>query len=253
MTSKNIITKKDEVIIRTANARDMYGKYLAKPVRRCWIEDFVDEDCGEVVSIERFEVVANAGTFLDNDIIPQIMFYIEAEDVKEVIVSNQKREAVFVKDQFTSVWNVTIEVNQKKVKLFLYAYSASMAIEVAKDFVELNYSGLCKILQVKEFGSYIMIEDTLQKTEEKDSGKKYYKIETKIISDENIHYYNFIVHSTDVDASMIVINNWLSKFLLDNKSKSLPDFTTITESAAVIPCTHIIEKEFSEAYIEEVQ
>lgn len=247
----SFVTKKDEIITNTVDPTEMYGKYLAKPLKRGWIEDFVDEDTGEVVSIERSEIIAEAGRFLDNDIIPQIIFHIESGDVKEVVVSNQRREARFVKG-YSAVWSVTVEVNRKKVKLLLYANSADMAIEAAKDFVELNYSGYCRMVQIKEFGSYIMIADTLKKDEENDSGKKYYKIETKVVQEENEGYHNFIVLATDVDASMIAINNWLSKNLLDEESNTLSDFTTTIESAVAIPCTHIIEKEFSDAYSEEL-
>lgn len=255
MTSKNVVTKKDEIIISTVDPTEMVGKYLAKPVMRGWTEDFVDEDTGEVVTIERNEIICAVGTYLDNDVIPQIIFHIEAGDVKEVVTSNQKREARFVRNNFSHVWSVTVQVGKKKVKLLLYANSVDMALEVAKDYVELNYSGLCHTLQVKEFGSYIMIEDTLKKDDENenesDSGKKFYKIEAKVIQDDNAHYHNFIVLSTDVDASMIVINNWLSKALYDKENNTLTDFTTVIESAVVIPCNHIIDKEFSEAYLEE--
>jgi DNA-directed RNA polymerase subunit beta len=41
------------------------GKKLAARVLRTWVEDFVDEDSGEVVSIERNEVVLERDTFLD--------------------------------------------------------------------------------------------------------------------------------------------------------------------------------------------
>ncbi len=42
----------------------MLGKRLAARVLRTWVEDFVDEDTGEVVSIERNEVVLERDTVL---------------------------------------------------------------------------------------------------------------------------------------------------------------------------------------------
>ena len=40
------------------------GKRLAARVLRTWVEDFVDEDTGEVVSIERNEVVLERDAYL---------------------------------------------------------------------------------------------------------------------------------------------------------------------------------------------
>ncbi|MBM3429407.1 MAG: DNA-directed RNA polymerase subunit beta, partial [Bacteroidetes bacterium] len=47
----------DEVKINKANMKKLVGRRLAARVLKTWIEDFVDEDTGEVVSIERNEVI----------------------------------------------------------------------------------------------------------------------------------------------------------------------------------------------------
>jgi DNA-directed RNA polymerase subunit beta len=58
------------------------GKRLAARVLRTWVEDFVDEDTGEVVSIERNEIVLERDTVLDDDAVTMI-----AEmDVKSVFI-----------------------------------------------------------------------------------------------------------------------------------------------------------------------
>ena len=43
------------------------GRKLAARVLRTWVEDFVDEDTGEVVSIERNEVVLDRETVIENE------------------------------------------------------------------------------------------------------------------------------------------------------------------------------------------
>src|SRR6187200_357350 len=48
------------------------GKKLAARVLRTWVEDFVDEDTGEVVSIERNEIVMERDTVLDEEAITTI-------------------------------------------------------------------------------------------------------------------------------------------------------------------------------------
>jgi len=47
----------DEVKISKAGIKKLVGRKLAARVLKTWIEDFVDEDTGEVVSIERNEVI----------------------------------------------------------------------------------------------------------------------------------------------------------------------------------------------------
>jgi DNA-directed RNA polymerase subunit beta len=62
------------------------GKRLAARVLRTWVEDFVDEDTGEVVSIERNEVVLERDTVLDAEAVDLI-----AEmDVKGVFIQKEE-------------------------------------------------------------------------------------------------------------------------------------------------------------------
>ena len=49
------------------------GRKLAARVLNTWHEDFVDEDTGEVVSIERNEIVLDRDTILDKENIEEIL------------------------------------------------------------------------------------------------------------------------------------------------------------------------------------
>ena len=53
----------------------------------------MDDDTGEVVTIERNEILFERGKYIDNDLATEINFYLQSEDVKEVEVSNQRRLA----------------------------------------------------------------------------------------------------------------------------------------------------------------
>jgi len=55
----------DEVKVTKANLKNAVGRRLAARVLRTWIEDFVDEDTGEVVSIERNEVLIDRETVIE--------------------------------------------------------------------------------------------------------------------------------------------------------------------------------------------
>ena len=54
----------DEVKVTKANLKKAVGRMLAARVLSTWVEDFVDEDTGEVVSIERNNVIVDRETVL---------------------------------------------------------------------------------------------------------------------------------------------------------------------------------------------
>ena len=62
------------------------GKRLAARVLRTWVEDFVDEDTGEVVSIERNEIVLERDSVLDEANIAQIL----EMDVKSIFIQKEE-------------------------------------------------------------------------------------------------------------------------------------------------------------------
>ena len=57
----------EEIKVSKANLKKFYGRKLAARVLNTWHEDFVDEDTGEVVSIERNEIVLDRDTEVDKD------------------------------------------------------------------------------------------------------------------------------------------------------------------------------------------
>ena len=62
----------DEVKADKKTLSKYTGKRLAARVLKTWVEDFVDEDTGEVVSIERNEIVLERDTILDEEAISLI-------------------------------------------------------------------------------------------------------------------------------------------------------------------------------------
>ena len=63
----------DEITVDAEALQPHVGRKLAARVLRTWVEDFVDEDTGEVVSIERNEIVMERDTVLDEDGIDTIV------------------------------------------------------------------------------------------------------------------------------------------------------------------------------------
>ena len=63
----------EEIKVSKAGLKKVLGRKLAARVLNTWHEDFVDEDTGEVVSIERNEIVLDRDTIIDKDNIEQIL------------------------------------------------------------------------------------------------------------------------------------------------------------------------------------
>ena len=57
----------EEHKVSKTNIKKLVGRKLAARVLKTWVEDFVDEDTGEVVSIERNEVILDRETVIEND------------------------------------------------------------------------------------------------------------------------------------------------------------------------------------------
>ena len=63
----------EDVKVNKTNLKRVLGRKLAARVLKTWIEDFVDEDTGEVVSIERNEVIIDRETVLEEVHIDEIL------------------------------------------------------------------------------------------------------------------------------------------------------------------------------------
>ena len=63
----------EEIKVNKTNLKKAVGRKLAARVLRAWSEDFVDEDTGEVVSIERNEVIVDRDTELQEENIAEII------------------------------------------------------------------------------------------------------------------------------------------------------------------------------------
>lgn len=75
----------EEIKVSIAGLKKVLGRKLAARVLNTWHEDFVDEDTGEVVSIERNEIILDRDTVLEKDHLNQIL---EA-DVKTILLHKE--------------------------------------------------------------------------------------------------------------------------------------------------------------------
>ena len=63
----------EEIKVTKTGLKRVLGRKLAARVLKTWHEDFVDEDTGEVISIERNEIIIDRDTILDKNHIDEIL------------------------------------------------------------------------------------------------------------------------------------------------------------------------------------
>ena len=80
----------EEVKVNRNNLKKVLGKQLAARVVETWTEDFVDEDTGEVVSMERTEVVIERDVELTEEHIEKILEL----DVKSILIKNEDKDGI---------------------------------------------------------------------------------------------------------------------------------------------------------------
>ncbi len=87
----------DEIKVSKAGLKRVLGRRLAAKVLRSWVEDFVDEDTGEVVSIERTEVIVDREVVLESSHIQDII----DSGTKTIILHKEEHEA----NDFSIIFN----------------------------------------------------------------------------------------------------------------------------------------------------
>lgn len=242
-------TKHEENIKTTSEISEMKGFYLAERLFRKWTEDFVDEDNGEVVTIERREIILEKGTLLDVNNLTEINFLLQSGDITEVSVSDQKRECK-IHIRYVSLWAVNIDLSGKGKNIYLYANSIDTAIKVASDYAEQAYKGYYSIKGAKEIGyGNLLTQEVEEETEDEDEKEdEVYKIEIEITEKDEASKNIFILKACDAENAKSKVGSYIT-FLRVKEEKEV-DFELKIISAKTIPCNYIIEPEFSKKYIE---
>lgn len=270
MKSK-ISTKQQEKRLRTRNVRDMIGNYLSASAVKTWKEDFIDEDTGEIVSIERHEVIFPKGTKIDADLAARIQFCIESGEIEDVEVSNQCRQAVEQNLNDLYPWKVRARIDSKNYSFILQAQNVRSAVSVATDYIELNYVNSFWIVGAQLVPGMIIIDNLKKSTHVSDADndqdkddEKYYKIDADVSilekgdnDDSNSIRYTFLVKAKNVDVAKEIINAWIARAEAEKAEKEGEDYNrqAIVSITAASPysCDNVISRDFCMAYKEEKQ
>ena len=93
----DIFNLADEVKVSKTGLKKIVGRKLAARVLKSWVEDFVDEDTGEVVSIERNEVILDRETVIE----PEHIDLILESGVKTIIIHKDDVDS----SEFSIIYN----------------------------------------------------------------------------------------------------------------------------------------------------
>ncbi|HRZ21610.1 MAG TPA: DNA-directed RNA polymerase subunit beta, partial [Bacteroidales bacterium] len=104
-----------EIMVSRSALKKYIGRRLAARVVRAWIEDFVDEDTGEVVSIERTEVIIERETVLENKHVDQI---IDA-GIKTILLHKEEGDSIDFSIIFNTLQKDTANSEKEAVE-FIY-------------------------------------------------------------------------------------------------------------------------------------
>ncbi len=93
----DIFNLADEIKVSKTGLKKVVGRKLAARVLKSWVEDFVDEDTGEVVSIERNEVILDRETIIE----PEHIDLILESGVKTIILHKDDVDS----SEFSIIYN----------------------------------------------------------------------------------------------------------------------------------------------------
>ena len=111
----DIFNLSEEIKVSPTNLQRVLGRKLAARVERSWVEDFVDEDTGEVLSMERNEVVVERDSELTEEHIDKIMDL----GVKSILVHKEADDTLDYSVIFNTL-NKDTAHNAKEAVEFIY-------------------------------------------------------------------------------------------------------------------------------------
>lgn len=242
---KETVNRFEEEILTTSNLSEMKDKYLAETLYRKWNENFVDESTGELVNIERKEIIFDRGTFLDHHNLEEINFFLQSGDISQVKVSNVKRQATLVNGN-AAVWVAVVKLQGKKQTFYLYANSVEVAMQILTDYIEQHYQGYFEVLSLKE-QEYLYIV-TLTKDSEEDEKVNCYIAEMEMKYERYTTRNKFLVKAVNAEETKPLCIAFFDRFT-KNKDNAEP-YTMTLLSAKKMKVEAVIDHVFCNEYID---
>lgn len=261
MAQKEIETRLTERKFRSNDLKKIADKYLASNALHTWTEDFIDEDTGEIVSIERNEVIMQRGTLLTPDKVSELNFFFQTGDVKDVEVTTQARPGIVHDFYGACLCEATVSNFPAGTKKYLlHATSIGQAYAIIEDYLELFSSGQNTVKGLKSLGEYSYLRPNKETDEdEMRNVVPFYKAQGEITRTDHLQenredkpvrdVYRFILQANDVKEANDIVKQRLAvteKKIIDGGERVL---RTTTIAAQPYHVTEIVPRAFSEVYI----
>ena len=226
------------------------SKYLMNSLYRRWKEDFTDEDTGEVVTIERKELIISKGEELNDENFQTIDFFIKSGElnIKDVRLSSIQRTADAVLGNST-IWTAAVEISRKKRTFYLYANSIDVAREIITDYIEQNYIGFYEIKSLKEQQYFTLV--SLAKKNSDEEQNKFYQIEVEIMVNKESYPMRFLVKAPNAEEAKVLSEAFYETYMrVADDDKELPPYTMTLLSAKTLNVEAVIDHQFCKEYID---
>lgn len=257
----------DVVTFRTSDPKEMLGKYLPKHAMKTWTEDFIDEDTGETVSIDRHQIVVEHG-YISQEKLAEIQFAIQAGDIQDVEVSEEDvRDMTLYTPAYHTNFMVEIPIFSAgtitKNHFAVRAQTIPQAIQIAAEFGQMykGFDGNIRATRCVTLDASIVPDDhqCIPEDDRKpaDERKDYFKVQVRTewfdgekMKKSDTHY---IIAAKDVGQAKERI-----ALLLDIKTAECekdgveddPNTTRTIRKAMPFEVDCIVPKEFSDLFYE---
>ena len=116
----------EEVKVNKTNLKKYNGRKLAARVLKSWIEDFTDEDTGEVVTVERNQIICERETIIDEDVAALIL----DSGAQTILIHNQEAGST----DFSIIFNtLQKDPSNSEKEAILYIYRQLRNADPADD------------------------------------------------------------------------------------------------------------------------
>ena len=256
----------DIVTFRTSDPKEMFDKYLPDNVIKKWTEDFTDKDTGDVVSIERSEVIVNRG-YISQDVLQQIMFAIQSGDIEYVeVCEDGVNEMKLNVPRYSYVYNVELSgvcTDLTSEHFVTHAQTIPQAIRIAAEFGQMyrGYFGMVKATRCVTVDAVIVADDDqcIPEAERQPAEKRknYFRVTVRAewVEDMKLRKLdtNYIIAANDVGQAKERIARLMDikRAEQERKGEAIDNSITNTIRKAVpfdVDC--IVPREFSDMYRE---
>ena len=252
----------DIKVTETNKPEEMLHKYLAECAVKTWTENFIDQDTGEKVPVERHEVIFDRGTYIDESLLPKIMFSIQSEELKTVKVCENKplvkRDNMNVRRYIVKLADASHNCNVYTTRAKTPEDAAQMVCDYYTIYglptllgnfsvIDSSTTGL-RLLYKEEFGEeywddmyqtrHVVLESLVNNTDKvlppPFSQNRFFKVSVCLWDEAEGKFSkstsNYIIPALTLEDATILMKNYLNEMDSRRGSDSLYDITSISKA-----------------------